>query len=1273
MNRFRTRKKGKEAQNAQDDKEGQPLPLFTSKAFKRAKKPQVETTPELDLSSALPSSDDFRTSLLMPNLSARFSMLREQDDPNSKIGKANDDSVLLPKRASRLNVFGQGNNPLGDIAEVSSLHGSSARPSFAIGRGSFASGEGYATDDGDFSPGGSVMSRSRPGEGNNLFGGRQKVYKIPVASTTPRSGSTSEASGTGGGMGGKAVYENDVTLSAFQKLRAKEKEQQQQQQLELELEMQQNRHDTEDEGSLTSRPSVNRTSTSNTSVDSAQRNSGQGTNSPIASKAVFSPIKPNLTSTGMERNPTKPRRYGQGIEPNTQQPSAITRLESLSRQRAGVNDSTQINRSLSKSTTSLNERFQHRQPVYASSGFHPTSPPPSAPTTIAEAVDVARKGEPEKSPVGNPGFGVSSQLSPPISESEEQRSLRSLEAALQPEDRGKATAMGLFNKPATQYDDTKFSQRQRQMYEGRDTPPLGRRSPPPPAVDAEHSAPSRQVSNSTHRPKVDTLVSQYNNPQNETRLSGGKSTTTNSSRRPSPSPSRLKPINGAFLSGGDSGSEDEREPTLKNMLAAVQSLENIHPAFRSRSNSGDSSQSSLNRGSHADTPELRYSETRDLNTIQENEGTEEPVGDAPDSPTLGPLGLGLSGLVRTHLRHDSDTSIYPPPSPGISKIKDTARELNPAVKAARDSDHAASVHSNPWEYDDLYKLVSPASDNKEPAKQTGQPDFSSMSMRAKQMLGQATALRIQTQAHVPSPAGPPDNSNISPPNHMRDQSSRGPTSHSSPWQEEHKPRHQRGASSETQNEREELANELAERRKKVQEKLRSFAESESRSGSPSSGHRFHDYSSGPKHGNAFAMLKNKTGRNPMGGRADAPQSKAMKMLGMDNSFNSSSPILPTSDSWLDDEERASRNRGRESRSGSPHLGARNHNRPWHPQGSIRGRVSQDGSRESFTGDPSPPSHRSSGRTRSSSDVSGRSKSQPRYRDDLEPVGEHTIGHGEVQSEELKSSKASASVSSSSRPSEEVSDYRSSERSTSGASGRYRSNSRSAAQGYYDPNPPIPLQTHQSDLIGNPPRPSPVTPYSANATPPLNEASPIHASTSTPTLVPPMNISSSQRNQGLGGAHKRVIDKSKISEPTFLSSTSNVPTVGLPPGASLTNGSTPPIPPMNPRRRRQTTTQTFINAFKSSDRYDQPSMPGSNPTGLMDEQLHQQQYHQHHSHNNHQSIFSEEEKRPRPRQKLRKISSEGGNLNAKARQQLMNNSSPALPQLPKKLPMEGGMF
>ena len=77
MNRFLTRKKDK-------------------------KKGQVEPKPALDLSSALPKADDFRTSLIMPGLSTRFSMLREQDDPTSKIGKASDDSVLQPRRNGRL-------------------------------------------------------------------------------------------------------------------------------------------------------------------------------------------------------------------------------------------------------------------------------------------------------------------------------------------------------------------------------------------------------------------------------------------------------------------------------------------------------------------------------------------------------------------------------------------------------------------------------------------------------------------------------------------------------------------------------------------------------------------------------------------------------------------------------------------------------------------------------------------------------------------------------------------------------------------------------------------------------------------------------------------------------------------------------------------------------------------------------------------------------------------------------------------------------------------
>src|SRR5690349_19495034 len=72
---------------------------------KKAKRAQPEPKFELDLTTALPSSNEFRTSLLMPGLSSRFSMLREQDDPNSILGKASDDSVLEPKRQSRLYDF----------------------------------------------------------------------------------------------------------------------------------------------------------------------------------------------------------------------------------------------------------------------------------------------------------------------------------------------------------------------------------------------------------------------------------------------------------------------------------------------------------------------------------------------------------------------------------------------------------------------------------------------------------------------------------------------------------------------------------------------------------------------------------------------------------------------------------------------------------------------------------------------------------------------------------------------------------------------------------------------------------------------------------------------------------------------------------------------------------------------------------------------------------------------------------------------------------------
>ncbi|KAL9115289.1 MAG: hypothetical protein Q9187_007335, partial [Circinaria calcarea] len=229
MNPFRARKKshdgGEPLHQQRVDTPDLPVrPPVTSRnrTFRRNKKVKPEPKIELDLTMVLPSSDEFRTSLLMPNLSARFSMLREQDDPNSKLGKANDDSVLSPKRPSRLFLFAE--EGLTDITEVASLSGS-IRPPFAYGRsGSQVSTDGYGTDD-DTSMSGGVMGRSKPGQGNKFFGGRQKVYKIPVVESA-QSVETRENTPNGEGKDwkAKAVYDDDIVMSQFQLRKNEEKE-----------------------------------------------------------------------------------------------------------------------------------------------------------------------------------------------------------------------------------------------------------------------------------------------------------------------------------------------------------------------------------------------------------------------------------------------------------------------------------------------------------------------------------------------------------------------------------------------------------------------------------------------------------------------------------------------------------------------------------------------------------------------------------------------------------------------------------------------------------------------------------------------------------------------------------------------------------------------------------------------------------------------------------------------------------------------------------------
>lgn len=1163
MNRFRKNKKEKAREEVEVPESSQSS--FTAKLTKKNKKEEPEPKPELDLSTALPSSDDFRTSLIMPKLSARFSMLREQDDPASIIGKASDDSVLFPKRASRLNIFGHNPNLLSDIDEVS-IAGS--RPSVALGRtDSYASGgDGYGTDD-DRSQQGSIMSRARRTEGNNLFGGRQKVYKIPNKATS------SEVSLDSGrtAVGGRAVYEHDLTTSAFQRQRSGERLDQ------ANEESAQDSQGQESEDALSSvsakrttysstasGPTANgRTSTAATSFDEPafagplhQTMSGSaGEEKAPASKLPYSGM-------ASERSSVKSRRlYGQGLAQSAQnqQNSTLHRLESLSRQRAGTPEMPPLNRSYSRSATNLRERLQKLAIAEPTGGIaQPTSPPSMTASPIPQIAE--GESRERRSPAAS-GYGAP-PLSPPASEKEEGTGLM---ASMQPEDHGKATAMGYFNKPRTPYDESQFTRRQLQMHQGRDTPPPGRATP------QEPTGRPRGPSFASQRSRAESASSHYS----EAHHRAGRSAA------PSINASPPRQENTTFLSNSSPSESDNEGDAIVQEMADYNEM--VHPAFRTEIPANPSTPPEDQQNP---LPEVRYSDLGDLKPIAENDGVEgspehgETIPEKPDSPTLGPSGLGLSGLVRTHLRRDSDkSSIYRPPSP-------------------------APVPKNV------------GADNV--------PDAS-----IKQFdLGESAMQPVAPNPSIEPKSGP-----------------------LSSWESEMMRRHRREASTETQREREEFANELAERRRKVQEKLKGFAENESRSASPVSGRQTPDHGPG-RPGNAFALLKNKTGKHNLFGR---PDPRNPKVLGLGNA---STPTLVSDEPWREEEERPSFNLGKHSNSSSPHIA---------PDKSVRsrmaalGRSSQEDSRESSRSrGASPHSSFRSQRDRSSSDASRRSKSRTRRdRDDLGTV-EEIIAPGPPPPPGPPAfndfdQRSMASVPSSNRPSVEVNEPPMNERAPSAASGRYRSGSRSATPSVPD-RPLHPAPSVPPSMIGTSPRPSPIAPYSANATPPLHDVSP------NPSITPAATFPAAIPQRAPGHSHltKRPINKTQISEPTFVSCTSNVPTVGLPAGASLSNGmEIPPIPPMNPRRRRQTTTQTILGAIKG-EKHDSHYAASTASTPMEEH-----------------SIFSVEgERRPKSRHnKLRKTSSEGGNLNAKARQQqALSEIPPAVPAYPPPpVPMDGGMF
>ncbi|KAF7894766.1 uncharacterized protein EAF01_010216 [Botrytis porri] len=1270
---FRSRKK----KDAKDAAEGvgrgssdteHTLPVKSSKTFRLGKKKEEpEPKLELDLENALPSSDDFRTSLLMNGLSARFSMLREQDDPTSKIGKASDDSVLFPKRASKLIDFGFQGHGLSDIAEVSSIHGS-VRPPFSFSRADSVA-DGYGTDD-DSLHTGSIMSRPKPGEGNVLFGGRQKIYKIP-------SGSKSSADGVG--LGGRVLYESDVSQSAFQKLREKEREQKWEERNDDEdnnADVSTREHsragspplagynrNRETSSTTSSGPVNTRISTAATSVTSQRTPSLSGSHTPFSAGG-------SVANSGVERSATKMRRlYETGLDQHVhdQQHSTMNRIDTLTRQRGMGAQTPPLTMHSPTSATSFNASDKwDLKPVLAKGSMpnlRAASPPPNhiLPPPISgfdfgPTVKSAHLGVEPKSQYGfsNP------PLSPPVSENDE------APPPSQVNDCVKAMMVGsAYPKSGQQYSENR---NQSHMKNGRETPPPRKHSPPGPFVPRQQpgsrvrndsSAAQENHSNQRHFPPKDRAPELQSPKQQRIIIPGSE--TVSSPFMGSPitrsvaSPTRSEfPIKGGPMSRPWGLPQPRSFPNLKyrnhnDPLMTPRPDESQHPAYQQPSTAPRGPQQPL------PAPPSSPLKALEIKTTPPDDGERLPESPA-DSPTLP----GLSGMVRSHLRSDSDSSsIY-----GI-----TSSEFNeqPSSDPVEEPSRDYNERGNPWDINDW--------------------DETPVSPLAKVNSAVPAPLVVKSTNANADPGSPPK----------------------AAWEREMETRHNRNGSSATQQERQEFKDELAQRRRQVQENLKSLVLEPERQP---------ERQIAPPTPGSAVLLKTKAslGALAMKQKEAAGQSKAMKMFGI-----GSSPIVQNGppqllkqriddSSWKEEEEEMLRNvatsstppqmkafrqarrdaqRDREHQIAMRHQQKSDGNfneinwsnprpsgpRKAHPYESrlmqgmndVSGNSAPRQRAQSRERKPPPVTHsqrnanreskgsigtnhsgsRPASRTsrdRSGSDASGRSRSRNgRYKDDLAKAmaeGTGTSSQGVVEDLQnarlmLKPTVPGLSLGSSPSLSPGVSGGPSPLPSPA-MSSRPRTNSKPQPSSYFEPQNMHALQTGDALEIGISPRPSPVTPFSVNSTPSLADQSPIGPRSATPTT--------SQANSRIA-ARKKSVTKSEISEPTFISSTSRISTINLPSGSSLQNTTAPPIPAVNPRRRQ---TRAMFDAIMG--KRDPLEYLEKNEIPLSSQS------------NEEMSTFSDEETTPREkhRQRLRKSSSEGGNLNAKAREKAYNAPSPAMP-------------
>ena len=1224
MNRFRSRKKshgegGDGSRRPSMDSDVPSLPSFSSRTFRKKKKTEPDPMPQLDVQNALPPTDDFRTSLLMPNLSARFSMLREQDDPTSKIGKANDDSVLFPKRASRLELFNNVRAGLSDIAEIDPVRGASVpRPPFASIRTESYNSD--ATDDG------SMISRARPGEGNTMFGGRQKIFKIPVgqAGSVKTFGHVEESGpASRKNMGGKALYESDTFPSAFQLAREREKMERQDQDgtgsehSNTRTSKEQDRsgsppmprynRNRETSSSTNSGPTQSRASTAATSI--ASQKSVYGAHEAI--NGIGHGSNPPGSASSERPLPKGKKMYGQGFDQHhlDQQSSSLHRINSLTRQRGGV----PRNLTHSKSATNMNDKYQNKGGVYTSNGIAAASPSPSPTPPRMQEFDLGLSDESNHANHVDSGYGKSPTISPSMSPNMAPvQPDATLVAALEPNDLGKATASGAFNKPAKQYNEQQYLQRQLQLQEGRNTPspaPSSRPFSPPNIQNSDPMAGrSRNNSQGSQFSRNNSMKHVWEHHMEDRVLRpvperGRSPSVQNSNRNSTQNSIRDEPdepssgVGQRTFFGGMSGSEIGSNPESESeadpnspipSTGKSQGFRQPGPPPTSQTKPqplgtpfnfelNNHQVAELGEGSASDSRSYRSEKTVTQSQYHENGSNSQGRANQLDNepPMLGPESAqnGLSGMVHQHLRNVSGTSsVYPEDSPRRSRpeVRESIFGHESALNQQDSSRDSAS-------FTDSFRTSIRQSDQSIP------PIPQPLSFAARQILEQTAALKHQDSTKAKQLLGNDKAQRV-----LGGEAPRPSHESTSSWPDQLRAHHTRGGSTETQMEQESLANELEARKRIVRNNLQTFAEGESRDASPARGVQNFD---GPP-SQPFGFLRKSSATPPIN-KQEKP-TKAMKMLGLDL-HAAPEPEEPPHDLLIGREQYPDRAGPPNQKVLKPRPRDLNQNSDESPTKSKRGFF---GSR----------SHQNSRRTSPHSSKSGSDGSDRRPHSRKSSTGKSSAMRngadnfgvdGAYPSVEtwngVSTTKGSMDVS---RPSTRDAQR---PRTPISNANKMRTNSK--------PSPPqarpIPFEQRAAPpgtpvMINPSTRPS-VHPHSYGAhSHPSMPYTQSQFSMTHPAMINPQNPHPPPTSHNSPRAHRgRSINKQDISEPTFISTTSTFDTVDLPPGASLSNGmdevslpnSAPPIPSRDSRRKR---TPNLFHAFGGrSDR--RPESPMTSPT------------------------------------------------------------------------------